>query len=212
MGVVTLLACGLVDRFGRRPLWLLSSVVMIAANAFIGHGLSLAHFGMAGAGGYLRLRIPHSLALGPLPWLMMSEIFPTRIRARAVAITTTFIWFVGFMASALFPVLAKLSNKTIGSIAGVLALRRGLRAGVRLRLDPAARDAGKNAGGDRRFLAAMTNVAQPSWLCRQFPLTLRFVAPHGGWHVLRRSEGRDFGARHALRSSGRATQSRQLVS
>ena len=47
--------------------------------------------------------IPHSFALGPLPWLMMSEIFPTRIRARAVAITTTFIWFVGFVASALFP-------------------------------------------------------------------------------------------------------------
>ena len=118
MGVVTLLACGLVDRFGRRPLWLLSSVVMIGANAFIG---MVFHWRISGWPVLVAIfvcAIPHSLALGPLPWLMMSEIFPTRIPARAVAITTTFIWFVGFMASALFPVLAKLSTRPSARLPG----------------------------------------------------------------------------------------------
>jgi MFS family permease len=53
---------------------------------------------------------------------MMSEIFPTRIRARAVAITTTFIWAVCFLAQYLFPVIAGLSEKWIGSIGGAFWL------------------------------------------------------------------------------------------
>ena len=36
MGLMTLVACLLVDRLGRRPLWLVSSVVMIVANALLG--------------------------------------------------------------------------------------------------------------------------------------------------------------------------------
>ena len=61
---------------------------------------------------------PHAMALGPLPWLMMSEIFPTRIRARAVAITTTIIWIAGFTAPFVFPILMEYSEKMLGSVGG----------------------------------------------------------------------------------------------
>jgi MFS family permease len=122
MGLMTLLACGLVDRLGRRPLWIAASLVMIVANVLMG-GIFFFKIG-----GWLFLpavclcAIPHSFALGPLPWLMMSEIFPTRIRARAVAITTAFIWAVAFAASAGFPVLCGFSEHLIGSIAGAFWL------------------------------------------------------------------------------------------
>jgi sugar porter (SP) family MFS transporter len=122
MGLMTLIACGLVDRTGRRPLWLISSLVMIGANVLLG---LVFHFNLTGIvvlTAVFLCVIPHSFALGPLPWLMMSEIFPTRIRARAVAITTTFIWLVGFLASYLFPILAELSQRLLGSIAGVFWL------------------------------------------------------------------------------------------
>lgn len=122
MGLMTLVACGLVDRAGRRPLWLISSVIMIGANTFMG---LVFHLGITGWPVLLAVflcAIPHSFALGPLPWLMMSEIFPTRIRARAVAITTTFIWLVGFLACYFFPIIAGFSQRMIGSIAGVFWL------------------------------------------------------------------------------------------
>ena len=122
MGVMTLVACGLVDRLGRRPLWLVSSAIMVAANVLMGLVFYLDLRGFPVLLAVFLCAIPHSFALGPLPWLMMSEIFPTRIRARAVAITTTFIWIVGFLACYFFPIIASLSERLIGSIAGVFWL------------------------------------------------------------------------------------------
>jgi MFS transporter, SP family, arabinose:H+ symporter len=122
MGAMTLVACGIVDRAGRRPLWIVSSILMIGANMLMAAVFHLHVVGWPVLLAIFLCAIPHSFALGPLPWLMMSEIFPTRIRARAVAITTTFIWLVGFMAGWLFPILAQLSERLIGTIAGVFGL------------------------------------------------------------------------------------------
>jgi MFS transporter, SP family, arabinose:H+ symporter len=122
MGVLTLVACVLVDRLGRRPLWIVSSVIMVGANVLLGLVFHLNLSGPIILIAIILCAIPHSFALGPLPWLMMSEIFPTRIRARAVAITTTFIWVVGFVAVYLFPIFSGISERLIGSIGGVFWL------------------------------------------------------------------------------------------
>jgi len=63
--------------------------------------------------------VPHSVGLGPLPWLMMSELYPIRIRARAVSISTTFIWVAGFTSPFTFPMIEAASRKIIGNISGV---------------------------------------------------------------------------------------------
>ena len=59
--------------------------------------------------------MPHALSLGPLPWLMMSEIYPTRVRAKAVAITTTVLWIAGWSAPMFFPILMGFFERTTGS-------------------------------------------------------------------------------------------------
>jgi MFS family permease len=63
--------------------------------------------------------VPHGIALGGLPWLMMSELYPNRVRAKAVAVTTTFLFLVIFSCNQLFPIMVDQSTKSIGSAAGV---------------------------------------------------------------------------------------------
>lgn len=46
-----------------------------------------------------------SLSLGPVVWVVMSEIFPTRIRGRAMAIATFCLWCACFAVSQTVPIL-----------------------------------------------------------------------------------------------------------
>jgi len=118
MAVFGLLSMFLIDRAGRRPLWIFASILMALVTFAAG---LVFHFQIHGLLVLLVLvlcALPHGLALGPLPWLMMSEIFPTRIRARAVAVTTTFLWIVIFACAQCFPIISGWSQKHLGSIAG----------------------------------------------------------------------------------------------
>lgn len=63
--------------------------------------------------------VPHAVSLGPLPWLMMSELYPNRIRAKAVSITTTVLWIAGFTAPLVFPVMEAISQRLLHTVAGV---------------------------------------------------------------------------------------------
>ena len=119
MGLMTLAACFVVDRVGRRPLWIGASALMIVANLWTGYLFHLNLTGIMVLLAIFLLAIPHSFALGPLPWLMMSELYPTRIRARAVSITTTVLWITAFFPVQLFPILKGWSEKYLGSVAGV---------------------------------------------------------------------------------------------
>jgi len=53
---------------------------------------------------------------------MISEIFPTRLRGRAVSITTAFLWVTIYSGAQLFPILTDYSQKKIGSIGGAFWL------------------------------------------------------------------------------------------
>ena len=122
MALVTLASMSLIDRVGRRPLWIIASVLMAFITAATG-----AVFYYHIQGGLVLVvitlcTVPHGLALGALPWLMMSEIFPTRIRAKAVAVTTTFLWLMIFASAQFFPALIGWSQRSLGSSAGAFWL------------------------------------------------------------------------------------------
>ena len=115
----TLIAIWLVDRVGRKPLLL---------AGLVGMTLSLAALGVAQrfgstfdvnqqlvgpiTVGFIGLYIVcFAFSLGPVVWLMISEIFPNRARARAAGISTAANWTANFLVSLSFPVL----QATMGS-------------------------------------------------------------------------------------------------
>ena len=46
--------------------------------------------------------VSFSIGFGPIPWLMMGEIFPSRIRGPAASISTAFNWTCTFIVTKTF--------------------------------------------------------------------------------------------------------------
>lgn len=126
MGLMTLVSLLLMDRVGRRPLWLFASLLMVAITFATG---LVFHYQLTGTIVLVVIvlcTVPHGIALGGIPWLMMLELFPTRLRAKAVSITTTFLWLTIFSGTCLFPALTSTSIRLVGPVAGAFWLFTGI--------------------------------------------------------------------------------------
>jgi MFS family permease len=126
MGVMTVVSLLLSDRIGRRPLWMFASLLGAAIMLLTGF---VFHWDLSGGVVVLVIilvTIPHGIALGGLPWLMMSELYPTRLRAKAVAITTTILWCFIFFGSWIFPRILDFSESLVHSEAAAFWLFTGI--------------------------------------------------------------------------------------
>ena len=120
MGIMTVVSLLLMDRLGRRPLWIFASVMMAAITCATGF---LFHYEVTGWPILLILAlvtVPHGIALGGIPWLMMSELFSTRLRAKAVSITTSVLWIFIFSGAYLFPPITAFSQRQLPAERGVI--------------------------------------------------------------------------------------------
>jgi len=122
MGALTLISICLADRLGRRPLWIFASALGILITFLCGLVFAWGWQGTIVLIVIALITLPHGLALGGLPWLMMSELFPTRLRAKAVAVTTTTLWVFIFTGVYLFPLITSWSDRIFGSVAGAFWL------------------------------------------------------------------------------------------
>ncbi|RJP32309.1 MAG: MFS transporter [Candidatus Omnitrophota bacterium] len=110
VGVVNLLftivALWLIDKLGRKALLLIGSAGMglfffLSGCAFhfeLYEGPWILIFILLYVGSF-------AMSMGPVVWVVMSEIFPTRIRGRAMSIATVFLWISCFLVSLTFPIL-----------------------------------------------------------------------------------------------------------
>jgi SP family xylose:H+ symportor-like MFS transporter len=101
----TIVAIWTVDKLGRKPL-------MVVGAA--GMGISLTAMGLAAYWnetsvwllvfilGYIAC---FAVSVGPVTWVILSEIFPTKIRGRAMAIATVCLWLANYVVSQTFPMM-----------------------------------------------------------------------------------------------------------
>jgi MFS family permease len=111
MGIMTLLSMALMDRVGRRPLWQFASLLMAVITFATGYMFYREMKGWPILVILGLVTIPHGIALGGIPWLMMSEMFPTKIRAKAVSVATTVLWIFIFCGAYLFPMITGFSQR-----------------------------------------------------------------------------------------------------
>jgi SP family arabinose:H+ symporter-like MFS transporter len=103
----TLVALWLVDRAGRKTLIMAGTTLQFLSFALVGwfyhihgSGLAILIFVMSFVAG-------HAFGNGVACWVIISEIYPTKVRGRAMSIATTALWLVGYMGNQLFPIMQK---------------------------------------------------------------------------------------------------------
>lgn len=105
----TILAVYIVDRVGRRPLLLIGLIGMIVSLGLLGVVFSLgATSGAAGLLATVCLGLyiaSFAISLGPIFWLMISEIYPLNMRGSAMSIAALCNWGSNFIVALIFPVL-----------------------------------------------------------------------------------------------------------
>ena len=103
--VFTFVAIAFVDRAGRRPLLLAGLAVQTLALAAVGLMFHAGYSGRPLMIGVLVFIAAFAMALGPIPWILCAEIFPTRIRGRAMSLATFVIWTACYAVAQTFPML-----------------------------------------------------------------------------------------------------------
>jgi sugar porter (SP) family MFS transporter len=103
--VFTIFSLGIVDKGGRRGLMLFGSAALAIIYATMGlfyfmgiKGLPLLLLVLAAIGSY-------AISLAPVTWVVISEIFPNRIRGAAMAVAVSSLWIACFLLTYTFPIL-----------------------------------------------------------------------------------------------------------
>lgn len=103
--VFTLLAVALVDRAGRRPLLLIGLVFQTLSLASVAWLLDTHAAGVALLFAILTFIASFAIGLGPIPWLLGSEVFPAKIRGRAMSVVSFSVWVACYAVAQTFPML-----------------------------------------------------------------------------------------------------------
>ncbi len=104
----TVIAMSIVDRGGRRPLMLLGSAGLAVIYVVLGIGYAVGLKGTPMLILVLAAMGCYSMSLAPVVWVVISEIFPNRIRGAAMAVSVSSLWIACFVLTFTFPTLKKL--------------------------------------------------------------------------------------------------------
>lgn len=103
--IFTFIAMYTVDKLGRKPLIYIGCSGMILGFLLLGLSLQQQAVGILSLMGILIFIASFSLSMGPVVWVLLSEMFPNKIRSVAMSIAVSAQWAANFIVSQSFPIV-----------------------------------------------------------------------------------------------------------
>ncbi|MEO9869426.1 sugar porter family MFS transporter [Ekhidna sp.] len=103
----TFIAMGTVDKFGRKPLIYLGCIGMTIGFLMLGITLKTGHVGLVSLIGILVFIGSFALSMGPVVWVLLSEMFPNKIRSLAMSVAVAAQWGMNYLVSQSFPIVVE---------------------------------------------------------------------------------------------------------
>jgi len=120
--VFTVVAILTVDKWGRKPLLITGSIGMAISMIAIG---MLSFFEVIGISTLVFIIVytaSFMMSWGPICWVLIGEIFPNKIRGKAIAIAVATQWAANYFISSTYPALMELSGGATYMFYGVMSI------------------------------------------------------------------------------------------
>jgi len=116
----TVLAMFTVDKWGRKPLVISGSIGMFLGFALLATTLMTNNVGLLSLIGILLFVGSFAMSMGPVVWVMLSEMFPNNMRSIGMSIAVAVQWAANYMVSQSFPMVVESKANTEGVWNGAL--------------------------------------------------------------------------------------------
>ena len=103
----TFVAMATVDKFGRKPLIYIGSVGMLTGFLILGFTLMNNAVGILSLVGVLLFIASFAMSMGPVVWVILSEMFPNQMRSIAMSIAVAAQWAANYVVTQAFPMIAE---------------------------------------------------------------------------------------------------------
>ena len=101
----TIIAIKTVDKYGRKPLMIIGALGMAVAMFALGFVFFTEASGLIALLCMMLYVASFALSWGPVTWVLLSEIFPNKIRGKAMAIAVAAQWIANYLVSLTFPMM-----------------------------------------------------------------------------------------------------------
>ncbi len=103
--VFTGVAIALVDRAGRKPLLLVGTAVQVISLGLVGWLFHTSPGGVTLLVAVLVFIAAFAMSMGPIGWVLCAEIFPNKVRGRAMSVASFTVWVSCYIVAQTFPML-----------------------------------------------------------------------------------------------------------
>lgn len=108
--IFTVVAIMTVDKWGRKPLLMVGSVGMAIGMFAIGLLAFMKIIGISTLVFIIIYTASFMMSWGPICWVLISELFPNKIRGKAVAVAVAAQWAANYFISSTYPAMMEFSS------------------------------------------------------------------------------------------------------